>query len=265
MPAKWGSLGVLMHLSHEIRTPLNSMLALSQLLRDGLAGALNAEQRKYIEVIERNGQHLFRLVDDVLDLSRMEVGQMEVDIVSLDLGDHMRTTAAALAPLADVKHIRLIVEPLENLPRVLCDPDRVRQILTNLIGNAVKFTDRGQVVLSAESRNGAVAVHVSDTGVGIPEAALPGLFEEFFQADPESARRRGGAGLGLAIASRLVRLMSGELTVESTRGVGSRFTFTLPIDRVHPIDTKTDSTATASHAAADQIAAASSVGYARLI
>ncbi len=223
-----GPMGVWMRVSHEIRTPLNSILALSQLLRDGMAGRLNPEQQRYVEVIERNGRNLMILVSDVLDLSRMEGGHIDVEIRTLDLGDQLRATVSALAALAEVKRIVLCVTAVDDLPAVRCDPDRLRQILTNLIGNAIKFTDRGQVVLSAEVREAVVAVHVSDTGVGIPEAARSHLFEDFFQADAMDARRRQGAGLGLAIASRFVHLMGGEISVESTEGVGSRFTFTVP-------------------------------------
>jgi signal transduction histidine kinase len=223
-------LGRLAHLSHEIRTPLNSMLALSELLRDGMAGGLNAEQKKYVDVIERNGQILIRMVSDVLDLARMEAGRITVELRSLDLADQLRATTAALAPLAEVKAISLAVDPMvELLPLVECDPERLRQVLTNLIGNAVKFTDRGRVVVSAELRRNQVAVHVADTGIGISELARTRLFEEFFQAGDTERHRNGGVGLGLAIASRLVRLMGGELSVESAEGVGSQFTFTLPI------------------------------------
>ena len=224
----------LAHLSHEIRTPLNSILALSQLLRDGMAGTLNVEQKKYVEVIERNGQNLIRLVNNVLDLSRMAAGHIDVELRSLDLGDQLRATAAALAPLAEVKGIELVVDAVPRLPLVRCDPDRVRQVLTNLIGNAIKFTDRGEVKISAARSGDMVAVHVSDTGIGIPEAARTRLFEEFFQAGESDARRNGGAGLGLAIASRLVQLMDGELSVQSAEGVGSRFTFTLPVGERTP-------------------------------
>lgn len=233
----------LAHLSHEIRTPLNSILALSQLLRDGMAGTLNVEQKKYVEVIERNGQNLIRLVNNVLDLSRMAAGHIDVELRSLDLGDQLRATAAALAPLAEVKGIELVVDAVPRLPLVRCDPDRVRQVLTNLIGNAIKFTDRGEVKISAARSGDMVAVHVSDTGIGIPEAARTRLFEEFFQAGESDARRNGGAGLGLAIASRLVQLMDGELSVESAEGVGSRFTFTLPVGERTPVPDRVEAVA----------------------
>lgn len=224
--------GALLHLSHEIRTPLNSMLALAQLLRDGQVGELNPEQQRYVEVIERNGQSLVRLVNDLFDLSRLKLGRADVEISSLDIRDQLQGIAGALAPLAEAKRIELGVTVADPMPLVACDPDRLRQVLMNLISNAIKFTNRGHVTLSAEAGEGMVAVHVSDTGVGIPDAARSRIFEEFFQMGPAGGRagtRRGdGVGLGLAIARRLVRLMGGDLSVESTEGVGSRFTFTLP-------------------------------------
>ncbi len=230
------SVDVLLYLSHEIRTPLNSMLALAQLLRDGQAGVLNPEQQRYVEVIERSGQSLVRLVHDVLDLSRLELGQADIEISSLDIRDQLQEAAAALTPLAEAKGIELIVTGTGPLPSVACDPDRLRQVLMNLISNAIKFTDRGCVTLSAEVGAGAggrmVAIHVSDTGVGIPEAARSRIFEEFFQVRQlecrTGTRREDGVGLGLAIARRLVRLMGGDLSVESKVGLGSRFTFNLP-------------------------------------
>ncbi|HET6146056.1 MAG TPA: ATP-binding protein [Polyangia bacterium] len=217
------------NMSHEIRTPLNSVLALSQLLRDGMAGALSTDQRKYLEVIERNGQNLLRLINDILDLSRIEAGHLEMDLHTVDIAAQIRATIGTLAPLAEAKGLDLHARLPDDLPPVRCDIDRVRQILTNLIGNAIKFTEVGHVQVSAEVRAGAVAVHVSDTGVGIPDAAQAKVFQEFFQVDQSMARRRGGTGLGLAIASRLAHLMNGEITVESVPGSGSRFTLVLPL------------------------------------
>jgi signal transduction histidine kinase len=226
------SASVLAHLSHELRTPLNSMLALAQLLRDGLVGELNSEQQRYVEIIERSGQSLVRLVNDVLDLSRLKLGYPDVEIRSLDIRDQLEATVAALAPLAEAKGIALLVPCAAPLPLVRCDPERLRQILMNLMSNAIKFTDRGRVTLLAEAGERMVVVHVIDTGIGIPAPARARIFEEFFQVAPvgghAGGRRGEGAGLGLAIARRLVRLMGGDLSVESTEGVGSRFTFTLP-------------------------------------
>jgi signal transduction histidine kinase/CheY-like chemotaxis protein len=216
------------NMSHEIRTPLNSVLALSQLLRDGMGGPLTLDQNKYLEVIERNGQNLLRLINDILDLSRIEAGHLEMDVRSADLGPIIRETVATLLPLSEAKGLDVQVKVPDTLPPVRCDVDRVQQVLTNLVGNAIKFTEAGQVQVSAEARNGAVAIHVTDTGVGIPQALTSKIFQEFFQVDQTLARRQGGTGLGLAIASRLARLMGGDITVESVVGSGSRFTLTLP-------------------------------------
>jgi signal transduction histidine kinase/ActR/RegA family two-component response regulator len=216
------------NMSHEIRTPLNSVLALSQLLRDQVAGPLTTDQRNYLEVIERNGQNLLRLINDILDLSRIEAGHLEMDLQDIDLGSQVGTIAGALSPLAMAKDIDLMVNLPDDLPLVRCDVDRVRQILTNLIGNAIKFTDTGTVQVSAEARQGEVAIHVRDTGIGIPQGYLDKIFQEFVQVDQTLARRQAGTGLGLAIASRLARLMGGNITVSSIVGSGSRFTLTLP-------------------------------------
>ena len=216
------------NMSHEIRTPLNSVLALSQLLRDGMAGALSADQRRYLEVIERNGQNLLRLINDILDLSRIEAGHLEMNLERVDLGAEVRATVGTLVPLAEAKGLDLHARLPAELPAVRCDVDRVRQILTNLIGNAIKFTDAGHVQVSAAVGDEMVAVHVTDTGVGIPDAVRSKVFEEFFQVDPSMARRQQGTGLGLAIASRLAHLMGGEISLDSAAGVGSRFTLSLP-------------------------------------
>jgi signal transduction histidine kinase/ActR/RegA family two-component response regulator len=216
------------NMSHEIRTPLNSVLALSQLLRDCVAGPLTADQRKYLEIIMRNGHTLLRLIDDILDLSRIESGHLQVDTEDVDLQPQIAAIIEALAPLAMAKDLDTSVKLPDDLPPVRCDVDRLRQILTNLIGNAIKFTESGAVRVTAEARAAVVAVHVTDTGIGIPQAQLGHIFEEFAQVDQTLARRQGGAGLGLAIASRLARLMGGDITASSVVGSGSRFTLTLP-------------------------------------
>jgi len=216
------------NMSHEIRTPLNSVLALSQLLRDGVAGPLTVDQRRYLEIVTRNGRTLLRLIDDILDLSRIESGHLEVDTEDVDLAPQLDSIVEALSPLATAKDLDLTVKLPDDLPLVRCDVERVRQILTNLIANAIKFTDAGMVRVTASAGETGVAIHVTDTGVGIPEAALGRIFEEFVQVDQTLARRQGGAGLGLAIASRLARLMGGDISVSSVSGSGSRFTLTLP-------------------------------------
>jgi signal transduction histidine kinase/CheY-like chemotaxis protein len=216
------------NMSHEIRTPLNSVLALSQLLRDGVAGPLTVDQRRYLEVITRNGQTLLRLLDDILDLSRIESGHIMLDTADVDLAPQVEAIVEALSPLAMAKDLDITVKLPGELPPVRCDVDRVRQILTNLIANAIKFTDSGTVRVSADVKPSVVAINVTDTGVGIPESQLGRIFDEFVQVDPSLARRQGGTGLGLAIASRLARLMGGGISVSSVPGSGSRFTLTLP-------------------------------------
>ena len=217
------------NMSHEIRTPLNSVLALTQLLREGVAGPLTVDQRKYLQVIERNGRGLLHLINDVLDLSRIEAGHLEVDTEDLDLARHVESVVEALAPLAAAKNIDLAVNIPPELPSARGDPDRFRQILTNLIGNAIKFTDNGgQVMVGAEAHPETILVVVTDTGVGIPDPYREKIFQEFYQVDQTLVRRQGGTGLGLAIARRLARLMGGDITVESVVSRGSRFSVKLP-------------------------------------
>src|SRR5579871_906190 len=217
------------NMSHEIRTPLNSVLALTELLREGVAGPLTVDQRKYLQVIERNGQALLHLINDVLDLSRIETGHLEMDVQDLELASHIELVASALSPLAVAKNVDLSVKLPDPLPAARGDADRFRQILTNLVGNALKFTESGgRVMIGAETRVDEVAVAVTDTGVGIPDAYHEKIFQEFVQVDQTLARRQGGTGLGLAIARRLARLMGGDIHVESVLARGSRFSLTLP-------------------------------------
>ncbi|HVV52650.1 MAG TPA: ATP-binding protein, partial [Polyangia bacterium] len=217
------------NMSHEIRTPLNSVLALTELLREGVAGPLTVDQRKYLQVIERNGQALLHLINDVLDLSRIETGHLEMDVQDVDLAPQVELVASALSPLAAAKNVDLSVKLPPDLPPARGDADRFRQIMTNLVGNAIKFTEAGgRVMIGGELRAEAVTVVVTDTGVGIPDAYLEKIFQEFVQVDQTLARRQGGTGLGLAIARRLARLMGGDIQVDSVLGRGSRFSLTLP-------------------------------------
>ncbi|HXT97189.1 MAG TPA: ATP-binding protein [Polyangia bacterium] len=217
------------NMSHEIRTPLNSVLALTQLLREGVAGPLTVDQRKYLQIIERNGQALLHLINDVLDLSRIETGHIEMDVQDIDLVPQIELVASALSPLAAAKNVDLTVKLPPELPLARGDADRLRQIVTNLVGNAIKFTESGgRVMIGAEARGDDVTVVVTDTGVGIPDAYLQRIFQEFVQVDQTLARRQGGTGLGLAIARRLARLMGGDIHVESVVARGSRFSLALP-------------------------------------
>lgn len=217
------------YLSHEIRTPLNSLLVLSQLLRDGLAGSLNPEQRRYVEIIERNGQHIIGLVDNVVELARLESGSLEVTMRATNLAAELRATVDTLAPLAQAKRLELVLETADDLPLVSCDPSFLRQVVINLVGNAIKFTERGRVTVVAEPAANLARVHVRDTGVGLSARQQPLVFEEFQRvAGPGAAPGAAGRGLGLFVARRLVQSMGGHLSLKSAVGEGSCFSFTLP-------------------------------------
>jgi signal transduction histidine kinase len=226
--AAGGEPSIIARVSHELRTPLHAILSLSQLLLDEVVGPLSVEQRKYLEVIDRNGQNLLRLTADLLDLSRLQAGVLPIDRGPIDVADAMRAVAHALGPLAAEKGLTLIVEAPADLPRAWCDGARLEQVLTNLVGNAIKFTAKGGVRLTArdDAAAGIVCVDVIDTGVGISAEARARIFDEFFQVAPGSGRH--GWGLGLALARRLAQLMSGTLTVDSAPGSGARFSLTLP-------------------------------------
>jgi signal transduction histidine kinase/ActR/RegA family two-component response regulator len=216
-------------MSHEIRTPLNGVLGMAQAMaRDPLP----AEQKERLDVIRQGGEILLVLLNDILDLSRIETGRLELEDAAVDLAALARSAQAVFAPQAAEKGVRM---ELEIAPEAegdwRGDPTRVRQILFNLVSNAVKFTARGSVTIRlARSEAGLVAT-VADTGPGIATESLPTLFDRFVQVDASTTRRFGGSGLGLAICRELAELMGGRITVASSPGEGSTFTLTLPLER----------------------------------
>jgi signal transduction histidine kinase/HAMP domain-containing protein len=220
----------LSNMSHELRTPLNSVLALSEALAMQAGGRLSPEELSYLEIIERNGKNLLTLINDLLDLAKIEAGRMDVRPAPISLGQTLENLTASLAPLAGERNIALKLDMPAELPAMESDEIRVNQILQNLMANAVKFTDQGGVTVSAESDGQTIAVRVADTGIGIALEDLPHIFEEFRQVDASTSRRHEGTGLGLAIARKAARLLGGDITVESTPGQGSVFTLTLPVD-----------------------------------
>ena len=219
----------LSNMSHELRTPLNSVIALSGVLRRRLTGTIPEEEFDYLEVIERNGRRLLALINDILDLSRIESGREEIGLGQFSVRALVGEVVEMLDHQAREKNIALHNQVDVDLPPVTSDPDKVRHILQNLITNAVKFTESGSVKVSARVKDDEeLLVAVRDTGIGIAADKLPRIFEEFRQADESTSRRYGGTGLGLAIAKKYASLLHGSITVESTPGQGSIFTLRLP-------------------------------------
>ncbi|MDP3656262.1 MAG: EAL domain-containing protein [Brevundimonas sp.] len=218
-------------MSHEIRTPMNGILALSELLS---SSELPARQRRYADVIAKSGRSLLSIINDILDFSKVEAGKMELETVETDLAEAAEDVAGLFAERAMEKGLDLAVYVDPRLPAVLADPTRLRQVLGNLVNNAIKFTETGGVLLTIEAAGAGVLFSVIDTGPGIPEDKLPNLFEAFSQADQSTTRKHGGTGLGLTICDRLVRAMEGDWRLSSRLGEGSTFAFHAPLQAAGP-------------------------------
>ena len=231
--------------SHELRTPLTSIIGFSEMLAKGIAGPLNDEQIEYATTILERGEDLLRLITQVLEMSKMEMGTMRLSLASVDLGDIVARAFSAASIPAERAQVHLIAELEPSIPHVVVDADKVQQVLINLISNAIKFNRvEGTVTVRAElapirrpfeedffgeETPDALRVSVSDTGIGIPEDQLARIFDAFYQVDATSTRQHGGAGLGLSIVRKLIEAHGGEAWAESIVGVGTTFHFTLPI------------------------------------
>jgi GAF domain-containing protein len=219
----------LANMSHELRTPMNAILGYTELILDGVYGDTPERMRVTLDRVQRNGRHLLGLINDVLDISKIEAGQLSLSIGDYSLKQVVHDVYGAVESLAANKRIALKLELPPELPKGRGDERRLTQVLLNLVGNAIKFTDQGEVVIAASAGDGSFKVAVRDTGPGIAPEDQSKIFEEFQQADNSITKTKGGTGLGLAIARRIMELHGGKLWVESEIGHGATFTFTLPV------------------------------------
>ena len=219
----------LSNMSHELRTPLNSIMALSSVLLMRTKNKLTDDEFNYIEVVERNGKQLLKLINDILDLAKIEAGKMDIQPKFVLLDSMLNVVKENLQPIADEKNITLNLTVPEKMPNIETDEIRLHQVFSNIIGNSVKFTEKGGVDISVKFDTEKVYIDVIDTGIGIPEDAIPHIFEEFRQLDGSASRKYEGTGLGLTIAYKMIKTLGGDITVKSKVGSGSTFIISLPI------------------------------------
>ena len=219
----------LANMSHELRTPLNAILGYTELIADGIYGNVPGKIGEVLERVQKSGRHLLGLINDVLDLSKIEAGQLELSLSDYSFQDAVQSAVTAVESLANEKGLHLTVDVAPRLPVGRADERRIVQVLLNLLGNAIKFTEQGEVTVRVRMIEGEFSVSVSDTGPGIPATQFERIFEEFQQVDGSSTRTKGGSGLGLAIAKKIVELHGGRIWVESVVGKGSTFTFSVPV------------------------------------
>jgi signal transduction histidine kinase len=219
----------LANMSHELRTPLNAILGYTELMMDGAYGEPSEKMLALLKRLEANGRHLSGLINDVLDLSKIEAGQLVLELSDYSVVDIAQTVRNTLEPLAVDKRLAFTLDLPGELPAGHGDGRRLTQVLINLVGNAIKFTDIGEVAIKVEAANDSFNVFVRDTGPGIAATDQAKLFQEFQQCDNAIIRKKGGIGLGLAISKRIVEMHGGKIWVESQPGAGSTFAFTLPV------------------------------------
>ena len=221
----------LANMSHELRTPMNAIIGFTRLVRRKAADLLPARQLENLEKVEISANQLLALINDILDLSKIEAGKMSVNIMPFEFIPLVDTCFSTVEPMIKAGKVRLIKEMPEDLPEMLSDQDKLKQIIINLLSNALKFTEKGEVKLSAAVEDASLKIAVSDTGVGIPADALEYIFDEFRQVDGSSTREHGGTGLGLSITKKLTHILGGTIEASSVEGEGSAFTVILPLTR----------------------------------
>jgi signal transduction histidine kinase/DNA-binding response OmpR family regulator len=232
----------LANMSHELRTPLNSIIGFSRVILKGIDGPINDLQEQDLQAIHHSGQHLLDMINNILDLSKIEAGKMELNIEEIHLKDVIESVISTARGLVKEKPIKLITDIPETLPIVNADRTRVRQIMLNLLQNSSKFTDEGTITVKIEALQSEklVKISVSDTGIGIAEGDQQKLFERFSQVDSSLTRKVGGSGLGLSITKLLVEMQGGDIELESEVGKGSNFWFTIPMAKPEIIDQPTE-------------------------
>ncbi|MDP4126228.1 MAG: response regulator [Bacillota bacterium] len=236
----------LSNMSHELRTPLNSVIALSGVLSRRLANQIPEEEYSFLEIIGRNGKNLLMLINDILDISRIEAGREEIEITKFNVNSLIAEVVTMIQPQADQKNIELLHEPSGSDLFIRSDADKCRHILQNIVGNALKFTEKGKVEITAQQSGNNIEIKVTDSGIGIAADHQQHIFDEFRQADGSTSRRFGGTGLGLAIAKKYSNLLGGTVSVKSTLNEGSEFTISLPLryavdERIAEAEKTTDS------------------------
>jgi signal transduction histidine kinase len=218
-------------MSHELRTPLNSIIGFTGIVLQEMVGPLNEEQSKQLNMVRSSADHLLSLINDVLDISKIEAGELTVVEEPIDLKTSIRKVSQTVRPLAEKKDLELMISTSPEIGTIHSDARRVEQVILNLLSNAIKFTEQGRILFSCRTAPAGVEFHVTDTGIGISDEDSKKIFKPFQQIDTGLTRMYEGTGLGLAICKKLVERLGGKIWFESEKGRGSTFSFSLPVKR----------------------------------